>query len=337
VAPRRALITGITGQDGSYLAELLLEKGYEVHGMVRRSSSLNRARIDHIFEDAATSAGSAGPRYLHYGDLTDASSVNRLLREIRPDEIYNLGAQSHVKVSFEIPEYTGETAALGTLRLLEGVRETGLAPRFYQAGSSEMFGATREIPQKETTAFYPRSPYAAAKVYGHWIAVNYREAYGMFVCNGILFNHESPRRGENFVTRKISLAVAAIKLSLKDQLVLGNLEAKRDWGYAKDYVDAMWRILQQDSPDDYVIATGESHSVREFCELAFDHVGLDYRKHVVVDPRYFRPTEVDDLLGDASKARARLGWRPSVRFEELVRLMVDADLEALRRRHGPGA
>ena len=334
MAHRRALITGITGQDGSYLAELLLEKGYEVHGMVRRSSSLNRARIDHLFEDTGTSAGSAGPRYLHYGDLTDASSVNRLLREIRPDEIYNLGAQSHVKVSFEIPEYTGETAALGTLRLLEGVRETGLSPRFYQAGSSEMFGAAEEIPQKETTPFHPRSPYAAAKVYGHWMAVNYREAYGMFVCNGILFNHESPRRGENFVTRKISLAVAAIKLSLKSRLVLGNLDAKRDWGYAKDYVDAMWRILEQEAPDDYVIATGESHSVREFCELAFDHVGLDYRKYVDVDPRYFRPTEVDDLVGDASKARDRLGWRPSIGFEDLVRLMVDADMETLRRRDG---
>jgi len=336
VAHQRALITGITGQDGSYLAELLLEKGYEVHGMVRRSSSLNRARIDHLFEDAGTSAGSAGPRFLHYGDLTDASSVNRLLREIRPDEIYNLGAQSHVKVSFEIPEYTGETAALGTLRLLEGVRETGLAPRFYQAGSSEMFGAAEEIPQKETTPFHPRSPYAAAKVYAHWIAVNYREAYGMYVCNGILFNHESPRRGENFVTRKVSLAVAAIKLSMKNRLVLGNLEAKRDWGYARDYVDAMWRILQQEAPDDYVIATGESHSVREFCELAFDHVGLDYRDYVVVDPRYFRPTEVDDLVGDASKARDRLGWKPSIGFEDLVRLMVDADLETVRRRGGTG-
>ncbi len=336
MAHQRALITGITGQDGSYLAELLLEKGYEVHGMVRRSSSLNRARIDHLFEDAGTSAGSAGPRFLHYGDLTDASSVNRLLREIRPDEIYNLGAQSHVKVSFEIPEYTGETAALGTLRLLEGVRETGLAPRFYQAGSSEMFGAAEEIPQKETTPFHPRSPYAAAKVYAHWIAVNYREAYGMYVCNGILFNHESPRRGENFVTRKVSLAVAAIKLSMKNRLVLGNLEAKRDWGYARDYVDAMWRILQQEAPDDYVIATGESHSVREFCELAFDHVGLDYRDYVVVDPRYFRPTEVDDLVGDASKARDRLGWKPSIGFEDLVRLMVDADLETVRRRGGTG-
>jgi GDPmannose 4,6-dehydratase len=326
---RRALITGITGQDGSYLAELLLEKGYEVHGMVRRSSTLNRGRIDHLFD--AASAGSAGPRYLHYGDLTDASSVNRLLREVRPDEIYNLGAQSHVKVSFEVPEYTGETAALGTLRLLEGIRESGLTPRFYQAGSSEMFGAVAEVPQKETTPFRPRSPYGAAKVYGHWIAVNYREAYGMYVSNGILFNHESPRRGESFVTRKISLGAAAIKLGRKRQLVLGNLDARRDWGYARDFVDAMWLMLQQPTPDDYVVATGEAHSVREFCELAFAHVGLDYRDFVVVDPRYFRPTEVDHLLGDATKARTRLGWKPTRTFDELVRLMVDADLELLSR------
>jgi len=334
VSPKKALITGITGQDGSYLAELLLDKGYEVHGLVRRSSSLNRARIDHLFEDAGRSAGTAGPEYLHYGDLGDASSVNRLLRAIKPDEIYNLGAQSHVKVSFEIPEYTGDTAGLGSLRLLEGVRESGQEPRFYQAGSSEMFGQSTEIPQKESTPFHPRSPYAAAKLFSHWTATNYREAYGMFVCNGILFNHESPRRGENFVSRKITLAVAAIKLSLKNQLVLGNMEAKRDWGFAKDYVEAMWLMLQQPSPDDYVIATGESHTVREFCELAFDHAGLDYRKYVVVDPRYFRPTEVDHLLGDPSKARTRLGWRPRVKFEELVRLMVDADLEALRRQTG---
>ncbi len=334
MARKRALITGITGQDGSYLAELLLEKGYEVHGIVRRASTLNRARIDHLFEGAASTAGTSGPRFLHYGDLTDASSVNRLLREIQPDEIFNLGAQSHVQVSFEIPEYTGETAGLGTLRLLEGIRESGLSPRFYQAGSSEMFGMAREIPQKETTPFYPRSPYGAAKAYAHWIAVNYREAYGMFVCNGILFNHESPRRGENFVTRKISLAAAAIRLGLKERLVLGNLDARRDWGYAKDYVEAMWLMLQQAEPDDYVIATGEDRSVREFCELAFAHVGLDYRDYVSVDPRYLRPTEVDHLLGDASKARTRLGWKPETTFEGLVRLMVDADLELLRRRAG---
>ena len=333
MATRRALITGITGQDGSYLAELLMSKGYEVHGLVRRSSSLNRARIDHLFEEQTSSAGTSGPHFLHYGDLTDASSVNRLLREIRPDEIYNLGAQSHVKVSFEIPEYTGETAGLGLLRILEGVRESGLQPRFYQAGSSEMFGGSAETPQRETTPFHPRSPYAAAKLFGHWTAVNYREAYGMFVCNGILFNHESPRRGENFVSRKISHAVAEIKLALKNQLVLGNLDAKRDWGYAKEYVEAMWLTLQQPAPDDYVIATGESHSVREFCERAFAHAGLDYKKYVVIDKRYFRPTEVDHLIGDASKARDRLGWKPKVKFDDLVRLMVDADLEALRRQH----
>jgi GDPmannose 4,6-dehydratase len=331
MAGQRALITGITGQDGSYLAELLIEKGYEVHGLVRRSSSMNRARIDHLFEEHLSSAGTAGPHYLHYGDLTDASSVNRLLREIRPDEIYNLGAQSHVKVSFEIPEYTGETAALGTLRLLEGVRESGLQPRFYQAGSSEMFGGSGETALHENSAFRPRSPYAAAKLFAHWTAVNYREAYGIFVCNGILFNHESPRRGETFVSRKISHAVAEIKLALKNQLVLGNLEARRDWGYAKEYVEAMWRMLQQPTPDDYVIATGETHSVREFCERAFAHVGLDYRKFVVIDKRYFRPTEVDVLIGDASKARERLGWTPRVKFDDLVRLMVDADLEVLSR------
>jgi GDPmannose 4,6-dehydratase len=330
-APKRALITGITGQDGSYLAELLIGKEYEVHGLVRRSSSLNRARIDHLFEEHSSSAGTSGPHFLHYGDLTDASSVNRLLREIRPDEIYNLGAQSHVKVSFEIPEYTGETAGLGTLRILEGVRESGLQPRFYQAGSSEMFGGSAETPLQETSPFHPRSPYAAAKLFAHWTAVNYREAYGMFICNGILFNHESPRRGENFVSRKISHAVAEIKLALKNQLVLGNLDAKRDWGYAKEYVEAMWLMLQQPAPDDYVIATGESHSVREFCERAFAHVGLDYKKYVVIDKRYFRPTEVDHLIGDAAKARDRLGWKPKVKFDDLVRLMVDADLEALRR------
>jgi GDPmannose 4,6-dehydratase len=319
----KALITGITGQDGSYLADLLLEKGYEVHGVVRRSSSLNRGRIDHLREIKR-------PYYLHYGDLTDASSINRLLREIQPDEIYNLGAQSHVKVSFEIPEYTAETVGVGTLRLLEGIRESGMSPRFYQAGSSEMFGIVRETPQSEATPFYPRSPYGVAKVYAHWIAVNYREAYGMFICNGILFNHESPRRGENFVSRKITRGVAAIKLGLQHKLALGNLEAKRDWGFAKDYVVAMWKMLQRDKPDDYVIATGETHTVREFCEVAFDHVGLDWRDYVVVDPQYFRPTEVDILLGDATKAKRELDWVPTTRYEALVKLMVDADLEALR-------
>jgi GDPmannose 4,6-dehydratase len=330
VTKKRALITGITGQDGSYLAEFLIERGYEVHGMVRRSSLFNRSRIDHLFYESEAAAPATSAHFLHYGDLTDASSVNRLLREIRPDEIYNLGAQSHVKVSFEIPEYTGETVGMGTLRLLEGIRESGLNPRFYQAGSSEMFGLVQETPQKESTPFYPRSPYGAAKVYAHWIAVNYREAYDMYVCNGILFNHESPRRGENFVTRKITLGAAAIKLGLKRRLALGNLEAKRDWGFARDYVEAMWLMLQQPTPDDYVVATGETHSVREFCELAFGHLGLDYKDFVVVDPMYFRPTEVDVLIGDATKAREKLGWTARTSFPELVRLMMDADLDLLK-------
>jgi len=321
---KRALITGVTGQDGSYLAELLLEKGYEVHGVVRRSSSINRSRIDHLRHELI----------LHYGDLTDASSINRVLRAVKPDEIYNLGAQSHVKVSFDVPEFTAETAGLGPLRLLEGVRDAGFEARFYQAGSSEMFGLVRETPQSERTPFYPRSPYAAAKVYAHWISVNYREAYGLFVSNGILFNHESPRRGENFVTRKISRGVAAIKLGLTKQLALGNMDAKRDWGYAKDYVRAMWIMLQQDKPDDYVIATGETHTVREFCEVAFAHAGLDYREHVVVDPMYLRPTEVDILLGDATKAKRELGWEATTKFVPLVKLMVDADLELLASGRG---
>jgi GDPmannose 4,6-dehydratase len=323
---KRALITGITGQDGSYLAELLMEKGYEVHGIVRRSSSLNRGRIDHIFDEEEVRAHT-----LHYGDLTDASSINRIIRQVKPDEIYNLGAQSHVKVSFDVPEYTVESVGVGALRLLEATREAGLTPKFYQAGSSEMFGLVQETPQKETTPFYPRSPYAAAKVYAHWIAVNYREAYGMFVCNGILFNHESPRRGEGFVTRKITRGVAAIKLGLTDRLVLGNLDAKRDWGYAKDYVEAMWLMLQQEQPDDYVVATGETHTVKEFCELAFGHVGLDWKKYVHTDKRYFRPTEVDLLLGDATKAKEKLGWTPKTKFTDLVKLMVDADLEVMKR------
>jgi GDPmannose 4,6-dehydratase len=331
---KKALITGITGQDGSYLAELLLEQGYEVHGMVRRTSVVMRSRIDPLFDVVPKSKSRRrAAHYLHYGDLTDASSVNRLLREIQPDEIYNLGAQSHVKISFEVPEYTGDTVGLGTLRLLEGVRAPRIQPRFYQAGSSEMFGLVREVPQKETTPFYPRSPYGAAKAYAHWLAVNYREAYNMFVCNGILFNHESPRRGENFVTRKVTLGAAAIKLGLQQKLALGNLEAKRDWGYAKDYVYAMWLMLQQDRPDDYVIATGEMHSVQEFCELAFDYLGLKWEDHVVVDPLYLRPTEVPTLLGDSTKARTELKWKPSVTFAELVRLMVDADVEFLKREY----
>ncbi|CAN5921966.1 GDP-mannose 4,6-dehydratase [soil metagenome] len=316
-----ALITGITGQDGSYLAELLLEKGYTVHGIVRRSSSINRTRIDHLRDN---------PRFhLHYGDLTDASSLNRILRTTVPDEIYNLGAQSHVKVSFDMPEYTTDCVGLGTMRILEAIREVGATPRFYQAGSSEMFGKATEFPQSERTPFYPRSPYAAAKVYAHWMAVNYREAYGMFICNGILFNHESPRRGENFVSRKVTMAAAAIKLGLGSKVALGNLDAKRDWGFAKDYVVAMWQMLQAPQPDDYVIATGETHTVRELCEVAFAHVGLDWNEHVTVDPKYFRPTEVDVLLGDASKAHAAFGWQPTTKFHELVTLMVDADLAAL--------
>jgi GDPmannose 4,6-dehydratase len=317
LSPVKALITGITGQDGSYLAELLIEKGYEVHGLVRRSSSFNTWRIDHIRERLA----------LHYGDLVDQNSLVRTLEAVQPDELYNLAAQSHVKVSFEMPEYTGNVTGLGVLRLLDAVRELGLPTRVYQAGSSEMYGLVQETPQTERTPFHPRSPYAAAKVMGHWLAVNYREGYGMHVSNGILFNHESPRRGENFVTRKITMGVAAIKKGRARELRLGNLDAKRDWGYARDYVEAMWRMLQQEHPDDYVVATGETHSVREFLEEAFSCVELDWKEHVVVDPKYFRPAEVDVLLGDPTKARQVLGWKPRVSFRELVRLMVDADLE----------
>jgi GDPmannose 4,6-dehydratase len=331
---KKALITGITGQDGSYLAELLLERGYEVHGVVRRSSSFNTQRIDHIYVDPHT----AGARlFLHYGDLNDASSLNLLLRRIRPDEIYNLGAQSHVRVSFDVPEYTGEVTGLGATRLLEAVRELDLtSTRIYQASSSEMFGASPP-PQNEATPFYPRSPYGAAKVYAYWIGVNYREAYGMFVTNGILFNHESPRRGETFVTRKVTRAASRIKLGLQKKLFLGNLEAKRDWGYAKDYVEAMWMMLQADKPSDYVVATGEAHSVRELCEVAFSHVGLDYREVVDVDPRYYRPTEVDYLLGDPSKATRELGWKPRTTFAELVRIMMEADLQLAEREKRAGA
>jgi GDPmannose 4,6-dehydratase len=316
LSQKRALITGITGQDGSYLAELLLDKGYAVHGLVRRSSSFNTWRIDHVRERLA----------LHYGDLIDAHSLVRTLQLVQPDEIYNLGAQSHVKVSFEMPEYTADASGMGVLRLLDAVRELGLAARLYQAGSSEMFGQVRETPQTETTPFHPRSPYAAAKVFAHWVAVNYRESYGMFVCNGVLFNHESPRRGENFVTRKITKGLAAIRKGQAHELRLGNLEAKRDWGHAKDYVEAMWLMLQQERPDDYVVATGETHSVQEFIEEAFGYAGLDWRKHVVIDSKYFRPAEVDLLQGDPSKAGRVLGWRPKVSFKELVRTMVDADM-----------
>jgi GDPmannose 4,6-dehydratase len=317
VAKRKALITGITGQDGSYLAELLLEKDYEVYGMVRRSSSFNTARIDHIFGDLE----------LVFGDLGDGSSMNRLMRTIRPDEVYNLGAQSHVRVSFDIPEYTSDVVAIGTLRLLDAIREEGVRCRFYEAGSSEMFGKVVETPQTETTPFYPRSPYGAAKVFGYWITKNYREAYGMFATNGILFNHESPRRGPTFVTRKITRAIGAILRGEQDKLALGNLEAKRDWGFARDYMEGAWRMLQADEPDDYVLATGETHSVREFLDAAFEYAGLDWQKYVTIDERYFRPSEVDLLLGDATKAKEKLGWEPNVRFPELVRMMVDHDRE----------
>jgi GDPmannose 4,6-dehydratase len=325
VAGKKALITGITGQDGSYLAELLLGKGYEVHGLVRRSSSFNTWRIDHIRDKLV----------LHYGDLVDQNSLARALEALRPDEVYNLAAQSHVRVSFDMPEYTTDVTAIGVLRVLDAVRDLELHPRVYQAGSSEMFGLVQETPQTERTPFHPRSPYAVSKVYGHWMAVNYRESYGMYVANGILFNHESPRRGENFVTRKITTGVAAIKQGRAKELRLGNLDAKRDWGYAKDYVEAMWRILQQDKPGDYVVATGETHSVREFCEEAFGCVGLDWKDLVKVDAKYLRPAEVDVLLGDASKARRELGWTPNVTFKELVKLMVEADLEAAGQHPAP--
>jgi GDPmannose 4,6-dehydratase len=314
---RKAFITGITGQDGSYLAEILLEKGYEVFGMVRRSSSFNTARIDHIFGDIE----------LVFGDLSDGSVLNQLMRTIRPDEVYNLGAQSHVRVSFDIPEYTADTDAMGTLRLLDAIREEGVQARFYQASSSEMFGKVREIPQTEETPFHPRSPYGVSKVFSSWITRNYREAYGMFAVNGILFNHESPRRGPTFVTRKITRAVGAILRGEQSELRLGNLEAKRDWGYAKDYMEGAWQMLQADEPDDFVLATGETHSVAEFLAEAFGHADLDWRDYVQIDERYFRPAEVDLLIGDYSKAKEKLGWEPAVRFQELVRMMVDADRE----------
>jgi GDPmannose 4,6-dehydratase len=331
---KKALITGITGQDGSYLAELLLEKGYEVHGIVRRSSSFNTTRIDHIYQDPHEPDCRL---FLHYGDLNDGSSLNLLLKKIRPDEIYNLGAQSHVRVSFDVPEYTSEVTGLGACRLLEAIRELGLrSTRVYQASSSEMFGASPP-PQNEKTPFYPRSPYGCAKLYAYWMGVNYREAYQLHVSNGILFNHESSRRGETFVSRKITRAASRIKLGLQDKLYLGNLDAKRDWGYAKDYVEAIWLMLQQPEPDDYVIATGVSHSVRELCELAFGRVGLDYREFVEIDPRYYRPTEVDALLGDPSKAARKLGWKPRTSFQELIQLMMDADLELAERERRAGA
>jgi len=323
---KRALITGTTGQDGAYLADLLLEKGYEVYGIIRRASTFNTERVNHIYQDPHEQ----DYRFrLVYGDLSDASSLNKILRDVQPDEIYNLGAQSHVRVSFDIPEYTADVVGLGTLRLLEAIRDTGLKTRFYQASSSEMYGMVREVPQRETTPFYPRSPYACAKVFGFWITVNYRESYGIHASNGILFNHESPRRGETFVTRKITRAVARIKRGLQDKLYLGNLDAQRDWGHAKDYVEAMWLMLQQDEPDDYCVATGEMHSVREFLQEAFTYLDLDWEKYVEIDQRYFRPAEVDELKGDPTKAREKLGWVPKVSFKELVHDMVDADLAAL--------
>ncbi len=327
---KRALITGITGQDGSYLSELLLAKGYEVHGIIRRSSTINTDRIDHLYQDPHLPETKL---FLHYGDLTDGTTLGRILEAVQPHEVYNLGAQSHVRVSFDSPEYTVDAVGMGTLRLLEALRDyqqrNNTEIRFYQAGSSEMYGLVQAVPQSETTPFYPRSPYACAKVYAHWQTVNYRESYGLFACNGILFNHESPRRGETFVTRKITRAIARIVAGQQKKLYLGNLDSKRDWGYAKDYVEAMWLMLQQEQPDDYVVSTGETHSVREFLEESFAYVNLKWEDYVEIDPRYFRPAEVDLLLGDCTKAKQKLGWEPQVTFKGLVELMVDADLEAL--------
>jgi GDPmannose 4,6-dehydratase len=324
---KKALITGITGQDGSYLAELLLSKGYEVHGIIRRASTFNTGRLDPIYADPHSGRSRL---FLHYGDLSDASGLARLIGQIQPEEIYNLAAQSHVRVSFDSPEYTTDITATGAVRLLEAIRETGIKPRFYQASSSEMFGQVQEVPQTEKTSFYPRSPYGCAKVYAYWITVNYRESYGLHASNGILFNHESPRRGETFVTRKITRAVAHILAGLQNKLYLGNLDSKRDWGFAREYVEAMWLMLQQDKPDDYVIATQETHSIREFLDAAFGHVDLDWKKHVEIDPRYYRPAEVDLLIGDYSKARRQLGWEPKTKFTDLVKLMVDADIQLLK-------
>ncbi len=342
---KKALITGITGQDGSYLAELLLEKDYEVHGIIRRGSTFNTSRIDHLYTDPHTYNVRL---FLHYGDLSDASNISRLIEKIRPDEIYHLGAQSHVRVSFDIPEYTADVTGLGTLRILDAIREAGVKTKFYQASSSEMFGLVQEVPQKETTPFYPRSPYGVAKVYAYWITKNYRESYNIYTCNGVLFNHESPRRGETFVTRKITRGLARIKLGLDDKLYLGNLDAKRDWGYAKDYVEAMWLMLQQPEPDDYIIATGETHTVREFVEEAAKHLGFQItwkgkglkekgvdkksgKTIIEIDPRYFRPAEVDLLIGDCTKARTQLGWEPKVTFKELAKIMAEADLQAAKK------
>ena len=345
---KRALITGITGQDGSYLAELLLEKGYEVHGIIRRASSFNTHRIDHLYKDKHNKEVRM---FLHYGDMTDSSNLNRLLEKIEPNEIYNLAAQSHVKVSFEVPEYTAEVDAIGTLRFLDAIKDIGIKTKFYQASTSELYGLVQEVPQRETTPFYPRSPYGVAKLYAYWITVNYREAYNLFACNGILFNHESPRRGETFVTRKITMAAAKIKAGLQEKLYLGNLNAKRDWGYAPEFAEGMWRILQHDKPNDFVLATGETHTVKEFTERAFDvlDIQLDWkgkgvdekgidaetgRVLVEIDPNYYRPTEVDLLVGDNTKAKQLLGWQPKVKFEELVRIMAKADWEKVQKEYG---
>jgi len=328
---KRALITGITGQDGSYLTELLLEKGYDVYGIIRRSSSFNTERIDHLYQDPHEPQTRLR---LLYGDLNDSSSLNTILRKVKPDEIYNLGAQSHVRVSFDVPEYTAEVSGVGVVRILEAVREAGIRPKVYQASSSEVFGKAAEVPQSEKTPFHPRSPYGCAKAYGYYITVNYRESYNLFACNGILFNHESPRRGETFVSRKITRAATRIKLGLQEKLYLGNLDARRDWGHAADYVRAMWLMIQADEPDDYVIATGESHSVRDFLDQAFGYLDLDWKEHVDIDPRYYRPAEVDVLMGDASKARRVLGWEPTISFNELVTLMVDHDLELATQEAG---
>jgi len=327
---KKALVTGITGQDGSYLADLLLEKGYEVHGIIRRASTFNTSRIDHLYADPHIN----GVRlFLHYGDLSDSVNLVKLLYDLKPEEVYHLAAQSHVRVSFDIPEYTSDVTGVGTIRILEAMRETGIKPRFYQASSSEMFGKVQEVPQTETTPFWPRSPYAVAKVFSYWATINYRESYGLHASNGILFNHESPRRGETFVTRKISRAAAAIKLGLQKELFLGNLDAKRDWGYAPEYVEGMWRIVQHDEPEDFVLATNETHTVREFAEAAFAHADLDWKEYVKHDDRYERPAEVELLIGDAAKAKKVLEWEPKVRFAELVKIMVDADLEGLSRRN----
>ena len=324
---KKALITGITGQDGSYLTEFLIQKGYEVHGVIRRASTFNSHRIDHLYKDPHLKGVKL---FLHYGDLADPVQMIKLIYDLKPDEIYHLGAQSHVRVSFDIPEYTGNVTGLGTLRILEAIRETGVETKFYQASSSEIYGKVRETPQNENTPFYPRSPYGCAKVYSYWTTVNYRESYNLFAVNGILFNHESPRRGETFVTRKITRAAVRIKLGVEDKLYLGNLDAKRDWGYAKEYVEAMWLMLQQNQPEDFVIATGETHSAREFLNEAFNCLDLDWKRYVEIDKRYFRPAEVDILVGDASKAKNLLGWEPKTKFKELVRLMVDEDMNMLK-------